>query len=210
MVPPGPKATLVTPPSLISIGSARSRSPFASSSTTPPTSPPTSRAYPAAMVPPGPKAMLVTPPSLISVRSVRSRFPFASSSTTPPAPPAPSRAYPAAMVPSGPKATLVTPPSGVSRKRETSGRLSMQRCRLPQASRVSVPVASTAKSIAWSSRTGLTASESAASRRDSAIRAWAFAKPASSSAPWLPRRPCPRSLGPPGGTCLPTAPAPRK
>ena len=39
MVPPGPKATPVTPPSLTSIGSARSRSPFASSSTTPPTTP---------------------------------------------------------------------------------------------------------------------------------------------------------------------------
>ena len=54
--PSGPKATLVTSPSLTSSGVGRSRSPRASKSTTPPpTLPPP---YPAAIWPSGPKATL--------------------------------------------------------------------------------------------------------------------------------------------------------
>ena len=57
ILPSGPKATLVTLPSLTSSGAGRSRSPRASKSTTPPPPP---RAYPAAILPSGPKATLVT------------------------------------------------------------------------------------------------------------------------------------------------------
>ena len=79
-------------------------------------------------------------------------------------------AYPAAILPSGPKATLLTSPSGTWRKRTTSGRASSERCRLPRASSVSPSfAASRASNIARSSRSGLTASDKAASRRNSAI-----------------------------------------
>ena len=109
--PSGPKATLVTSPSLTSSGAGRSRSPRASKSTTPPPTAAISRGD-LALRPEGHARDI----ALLDLHAVRvgAARPFASKSTTPP----PSKSkprYPAAMVPSGPKATLVTSPSLTSR-----------------------------------------------------------------------------------------------
>ncbi len=83
--PSGPKATLVTEPSLTSSGVGRSRSPRALKSTTPPPRPLTRlKPYPAASWPSGPKATLLTMLSLTASGVGRSRSPRASKSTTPP------------------------------------------------------------------------------------------------------------------------------
>ena len=68
ILPSGPKATLLTSPSLTSSGAGRSRSPRASKSTTPP--PRAEPPYPAAILPSGPKATLLTSPSLTSSGAV--------------------------------------------------------------------------------------------------------------------------------------------
>ena len=94
----------------------------------------------------------------------------------------------------------MTSPSGTWRKRTTSGRASRERCRLPRASRVSPSfAASKASSIARSSRSGLTASDKAASLRDSAEPVPVSLVPAPRGADAAALLPWPRGVPRPGG-----------